>query len=154
MSGRKPDGADERRQRRSCRRKVTDAKVACDEGAAVLYLSGRYHERRKPLPYTGESRTRDYGEASRLDFRPCDPYYVIDAPGGGGKIPMLPNYVVSHDEKNWVLRNYKYDIYTYPDVVEEEKPTKAPARKRPVRAPRAPRKKKVFNKSDSGPELH
>ena len=79
------------------------------------------------------------------------PYYVIDAPGGGGKIPMLPNYVVSHDEKNWVLRNYKYDIYTYPDVVEEEKPTKAPTRKRPIRAPRAPRKKKVFSELP-GPE--
>ncbi len=78
------------------------------------------------------------------------PYFVIDAPGGGGKIPILPNYVVSHDEKNWVLRNYKYDIYTYPDVVEEEKPTKAPARKRPVRAPR---KKKVFNQSEPGPGL-
>jgi lysine 2,3-aminomutase len=67
------------------------------------------------------------------------PYYVIDAPGGGGKIPMLPNYVVSHDENTWVLRNYKYDIYSYPDVV-EEKP-KAPAKKRPIRAPR---KKKIF----------
>jgi len=38
-----------------------------------------------------------------------------------------------------VLRNYKYDIYSYPDVV-EEKP-RAPIKKRPIRAPR---KKKVF----------
>ena len=68
------------------------------------------------------------------------PYYVIDAPGGGGKIPMLPNYVVSHDENTWVLRNYKYDIYSYPDVVQTEKP-KSPMKKRPIRAPR---KKKVF----------
>ena len=60
------------------------------------------------------------------------PYYVIDAPGGGGKIPMLPNYVVSHDENTWVLRNYKYDIYRYPDVKEEKAETK-PARKRTPR---------------------
>ncbi len=41
------------------------------------------------------------------------PHFVIDGPGGGGKIPLLPNYVISHEGKKWVLRNYKGDIYTY-----------------------------------------
>ena len=41
------------------------------------------------------------------------PHYVIDAPGGGGKIPLLPNYVVKHEGKKWVLRNYKGKEYTY-----------------------------------------
>lgn len=43
------------------------------------------------------------------------PYYVVDAPGGGGKIPMVPNYVVSHDReaKKWVLRNFKGTQHTY-----------------------------------------
>jgi lysine 2,3-aminomutase len=62
------------------------------------------------------------------------PYFVIDAPGGGGKIPILPNYVVAHDEEKWILRNYKYDVFVYPDV-QEDKPKKEPAR--------APRKKRV-----------
>ncbi len=41
------------------------------------------------------------------------PHYVIDGPGGGGKIPLLPNYVVKHEGKKWTLRNYKGDQCTY-----------------------------------------
>ncbi|MEO8665491.1 MAG: KamA family radical SAM protein [Ignavibacteria bacterium] len=51
------------------------------------------------------------------------PQFVIDAPGGGGKIPMLPNYVISQDEDKIVLRNYKYSIYEYPDVRDESQTT-------------------------------
>jgi len=47
------------------------------------------------------------------------PYYVIDAPGGGGKIPLLPQYVLGRAGKNIILRNFKYEIYTYPDLEEE-----------------------------------
>jgi lysine 2,3-aminomutase len=47
------------------------------------------------------------------------PYYVIDAPGGGGKIPLLPQYVLGRNGNEIILRNYKYEIYTYPDVEEE-----------------------------------
>ncbi len=46
------------------------------------------------------------------------PAYVIDAPGGGGKIPLLPQYVIGRAGKNIILRNYKYEIFTYPDVEE------------------------------------
>jgi len=41
------------------------------------------------------------------------PTYVIDAPGGGGKIPMNPNYLVSLSTKKVVLRNYEGVITTY-----------------------------------------
>lgn len=41
------------------------------------------------------------------------PYYVVDAPGGGGKIPILPNYVVKHEGKKWILRNFKNKQFTY-----------------------------------------
>lgn len=41
------------------------------------------------------------------------PYYVVDAPGGGGKIPIVPNYVVEHEGKKWVLRNFKNQQYIY-----------------------------------------
>jgi len=41
------------------------------------------------------------------------PHFVIDAPGGGGKIPMIPNYVVSNDGENMVLRNYAKKEYNY-----------------------------------------
>ena len=55
------------------------------------------------------------------------PQFVIDAPGGGGKIPMLPNYVISRDEDKIILRNYKYNVYEYPDVRDESKVTEKDA---------------------------
>lgn len=41
------------------------------------------------------------------------PTYVIDAPGGGGKIPIMPNYIISSNERRVVLRNYEGVITTY-----------------------------------------
>jgi len=43
------------------------------------------------------------------------PTFVVDAPGGGGKIPLLPNYVVEHNEEKIVLRNYKGVLCEYPE---------------------------------------
>ena len=42
------------------------------------------------------------------------PKFVIDAPHGGGKIPVNPEYVLKKDDANVVLRNYKGKVYTYP----------------------------------------
>lgn len=39
--------------------------------------------------------------------------YVVDAPGGGGKIPLNPNYIVSYSDHKVVLRNYEGYITTY-----------------------------------------
>ncbi len=44
------------------------------------------------------------------------PHYVIDAPGGGGKIPILPEYVVGKDEQGIILRNYEGKLFHYPDL--------------------------------------
>lgn len=41
------------------------------------------------------------------------PTYVIDAPGGGGKIPVMPNYIISWSTHKVVLRNYEGVITTY-----------------------------------------
>lgn len=41
------------------------------------------------------------------------PTYVIDAPGGGGKIPLMPNYLISWSTNKVVLRNYEGVITTY-----------------------------------------
>ena len=43
----------------------------------------------------------------------CVPTYVIDAPGGGGKIPIIPNYLISWSTNKVVLRNYEGVITTY-----------------------------------------
>lgn len=53
------------------------------------------------------------------------PYFCIDAPKGGGKIPILPKYVQSIDEDKVVMRNYAGDTFVYPQVP-----------KRPKRRPR------------------
>lgn len=41
------------------------------------------------------------------------PTFVVDAPGGGGKIPVMPNYVISQAPNRVVLRNYEGVITTY-----------------------------------------
>jgi lysine 2,3-aminomutase len=55
------------------------------------------------------------------------PYYVIDAPGGGGKIPLLPQYILYQDDEKIILRNYKYETFVYPDVKPEEYRSGIPA---------------------------
>lgn len=68
------------------------------------------------------------------------PQFVIDAPGGGGKIPLLPDYVLARDKEKIILRNFKNEVYEYPDVQEEhivlkrgrniDKPPKKKAKKK------------------------
>ncbi len=43
------------------------------------------------------------------------PTYVIDAPGGGGKIPVEPDYVMSRGNGKVVLRNYEGKVFEYPE---------------------------------------
>jgi lysine 2,3-aminomutase len=43
------------------------------------------------------------------------PTYVVDAPGGGGKIPLLPAYVVGREGDDLLLRNFEGKLYRYTD---------------------------------------
>ncbi len=45
------------------------------------------------------------------------PQYVIDAPGGGGKIPLLPDYFQGHEHGDILLKNYEGKIFRYPDAL-------------------------------------
>lgn len=47
------------------------------------------------------------------------PYYVVDTPGGGGKVPILPEYEMAHDRTGYCLRNYEGRTFVYPDYPEE-----------------------------------
>ncbi|MDW8350047.1 MAG: KamA family radical SAM protein [Verrucomicrobiae bacterium] len=42
------------------------------------------------------------------------PQYVVDGPGGGGKIPLNPDYILARTSDRIVLRNFKGEIYEYP----------------------------------------
>ena len=53
------------------------------------------------------------------------PQYVIDAPGGGGKVPLNPDYLESIDDSEVVLRNYEGEVYRYP-LTKERVPVRHP----------------------------
>ena len=49
------------------------------------------------------------------------PQFVIDAPGGGGKVPINPGYVFFHDDEKVVFRNFEGKVFEYPEVQEENR---------------------------------
>jgi lysine 2,3-aminomutase len=42
------------------------------------------------------------------------PQYVIDAPGGGGKVPINPDYVQAITDDEVVFKNFEGKIFRYP----------------------------------------
>jgi lysine 2,3-aminomutase len=55
------------------------------------------------------------------------PQFVIDAPGGGGKVPVNPGYVFFHDREKVVFRNFEGKVFEYPEVPREGIAAGAPA---------------------------
>jgi len=43
------------------------------------------------------------------------PNFVIDAPGGGGKVPLMPQYLMSQSDSRVVVRNYEGEMFSYPE---------------------------------------
>lgn len=48
------------------------------------------------------------------------PEFVIDVPGGGGKVPVMPSYLISQSDKKVILRNYEGLIASYPQPEETD----------------------------------
>lgn len=48
------------------------------------------------------------------------PRYVIDAPGGGGKIPLMPDYLLEHEGNRLTLRNYEGKVFNYYEGAADE----------------------------------
>jgi lysine 2,3-aminomutase len=44
------------------------------------------------------------------------PQLVIDAPGGGGKVPINPEYIVKNDDHQVIIRNYEGKTFAYPNI--------------------------------------
>ena len=55
------------------------------------------------------------------------PTYVIDAPGGGGKVPIGPEYVLCRNEDRVIIRNYEGKIFEYPEAADGTPIVEAPA---------------------------
>jgi lysine 2,3-aminomutase len=60
------------------------------------------------------------------------PYFVIDAPGGGGKVRLLPNTVIEHNEKEVIIKNYEGKVFRYPQPVRKSAKKKVPVTGEPV----------------------
>ncbi|MCP4352122.1 MAG: KamA family radical SAM protein [Desulfobacterales bacterium] len=43
----------------------------------------------------------------------CVPHFMIDLPGGGGKIPLVPEHVTERKQDKWIIKNYEGKIYEY-----------------------------------------
>jgi len=43
---------------------------------------------------------------------------VIDAPGGGGKVPVAPESVLSRNSDRVVIRNYEGKVFEYPEAID------------------------------------
>ncbi len=56
----------------------------------------------------------------------CIPTFVVDAPGGGGKIPVMPQYMISQSPERVVLRNYEGVITTYTQPTDYASECKCP----------------------------
>jgi lysine 2,3-aminomutase len=56
-----------------------------------------------------------YGHASGL----CVPQYMIDLPGGGGKVPLCPEYVEDFSDEKLKIENYRGEIFNYPAGISE-----------------------------------
>lgn len=54
------------------------------------------------------------------------PQYVIDAPGGGGKVPVNPDYVLSRDRERILIRNFEGRIFEYPEAPDGSPLVRAP----------------------------
>jgi len=76
-------------------------------------ISGSAHLRttvRKGLEIMEEIRGHTTGYAV--------PQYVIDAPGGGGKVPINPDYILERDSRRVVVRNYEGKLFEYPEAAD------------------------------------
>jgi lysine 2,3-aminomutase len=56
------------------------------------------------------------------------PQFVIDAPGGGGKVPVNPDYVIAHDQERLIIRNYEGKLFEYPAPDDTPAITSSPER--------------------------
>ncbi len=54
------------------------------------------------------------------------PYFVIDAPGGGGKVRLLPDTVIERNDKEVIIKNFEGKVFHYPQPVDKKsKPRRA-----------------------------
>ena len=107
-AGQQPRGAAQGRERLGRHDAATGARAAADQGPALLPVPLRSGDRRRAFSHFGlegtwKSSRACAGHVSGLAV----PTYVVDGLHGAGKIPLMPNYLVSASDNAVVLRNYE-----------------------------------------------
>ena len=133
--GGQPDGAARRRQRLRQHPARTRAPARREPYPAVLPLPVRPGRGRGPLPHAGRKGLEIIEGLRGHTSGYAVPTYVIDAPGGGGKIPVMPNYLISYSDHKVVLRNYEGYITTYEEPQTYRQHDTRRARTAGIRAP-------------------
>ena len=77
-----------------------------------IYICDLSHGYRT-LQNSGFQGYRNHRRFKRTYLRYAVPTFVVDAPGGGGKTPVMPRYVISQTPHKVILRNYEGIITTY-----------------------------------------
>jgi lysine 2,3-aminomutase len=75
-----------------------------------------------PITGSGHFRTSlEHGKSLIRELRGhlsgyAIPHYIVDLPGGGGKIPLVPDYITGHDGNDWIATNFQgIPGFRYPD---------------------------------------
>ena len=90
-------------------------KLLHDACPSVLPVPMRSDQRFVALPHSGVEGVGDHRGLRGHTTGYAVPTYVIDAPGGGGKIPLQPDNVVGRDGDYLLLRNFEGKTFRYPD---------------------------------------
>ena len=109
------NGASQRRQRRSRHHETARPSTPAGPRETVLSVSSGPDQGHKPLSHEHRDGTEHHQSAAGSHERDGRAAFCHRAPGGGGKIPLLPgDYVVHMDEDGAVLRNYENKTFHYP----------------------------------------
>ena len=103
---RQPDRPPEGRQRRSGRHAAAHAEAALARVKPYYIYQADYVQGTEHLRTTVEKGIEIVQALRGWTSGLAVPYYVIDAPGGGGKIPVLPKYVQTITEEHVIMKNY------------------------------------------------
>ena len=82
---------------------------AYGSGGFVSRVAPPLPRRRDAVQYVSLRRITSYNVCYTKLLRTglAVPTFVVDAPGGGGKTPVMPDYLISQNDKRVILRNYE-----------------------------------------------
>ena len=84
--------------------------IAQDKSPTVLYFSSETGGGNRPFHVFHRRGNRNHGATKGKDFGNAIPTYIINAPGGNGKTPLLPSYIISRGKDYVTIRTWEGKI--------------------------------------------